>query len=202
MHHAARMREQPLERARRDEGVVRRPAVAPDEDADVAHEVDLEEDNRPARRRSGRHAEEREQPEQQQRRHDVVVVVRDFPRGRRFALLHLVTGPNAHRLAADADAAAEPRGVAHQMGPLAVRSGECWMRERRVPRRRHARSPHAVRVTELLAVGQTVAVAVLAAKPLVPVEAGGGKVLSKGVPRKAHVGDLHPDERVHRLRQR
>ena len=61
--------EQPLERARRDEGVVRRPAVAPDEDADVAHEVDLEEDNRPARRRSGRHAEEREQPEQQQRRH-------------------------------------------------------------------------------------------------------------------------------------
>eukprot|EP00966_Prymnesium_polylepis_P280798 6488064-Prymnesium_polylepis.1 len=62
--------------------------------------------------------------------------------------------------------------------------------------------PDAVRIAELLAIGEPVAVAVLPAQRLVPAEAGRAEVAAERVTRKAHVRYSHARRRVDRLRQR
>ena len=197
-------REQPLERRRGDKRIVRRPAMATDEDTDVADEIHLDEHDPPARwRRKGR-AEVHHDAKKQYRRHDVVMVPRHL--GSRRAIAHLHFTLLARRLAqcpaAHTNAAVELRGVAQQARPLAVRTGDGRVRERRVARRPQARLPHAVRVAELLTVGQAVAVAILAAERLAPAKAGRCKVLPKGVSRIAHVGNVHAAWVSNGLRQR
>ena len=80
--------EQPLEEGGRDEGLVRRPAMAADEDAHVADEVDFHPYDAPARRRRVRRAKEDEQAEEEYQRHDAIVVQRNFGCGRRRPDLH------------------------------------------------------------------------------------------------------------------
>lgn len=185
--------EQPLERRRRHELVVSGPAVATNEDADVADKVGLEQDERPARRRRERTAQVQAHSEQQDERHHIVMVDGNRRCRRHVPRLHRRAAGRAHpeRGTAVAGAAVVHARVTHQTLPAPSRAGDARVRERRVPRWPAPGPPDAVRIAELLAVGLPIAVAVLAADGFAPGEAGGRKVVAKRVPLKQHVREVH-----------